>query len=323
MNVSEHTSAALFRVNHHSFTGTDQTAWIEFATRTAQLAKNILCSSNADISLIELLQILAQERVKFALEQPGLAEGKARKFGQWRNDIYGVSADKAAISMRRRKRLNRALVDDGHAPLGFDINISICQTFYVKENPLFSGIIQNIIMCEQEDSENIIVQEVDQGAREVISNLIKTKINIKPLSFFDKVEYKKYTLIHKNETANIFTRFYIVGNLEAAFFVLIEHPRANLVCSLLKAEVNDAFQALFKLKNNKILFLEMLGTFLWYCHQLMPFERGSASIFLMLTSAMLQSADIQPKCYPGNRLDIDALSLTKDLFTQKIIHAFS
>ena len=54
----------------------------------------------------------------------------------------------------------------------------------------------------------------------------------------------------------------------------------------------------------------------------MPFERGSASIFLILACSLLQAARIAPVPYSGGRLDIDAISLTKQLFIKKCMAVF-
>ncbi len=320
---TNHATVTFFTNDHHNFPDTDQSTWVTFATNTSQLIQNILSVASKQISLIELLQVLAKKRSNFAKQQPGIAPEKIKKFGQWRDGVYTLSSQQVSDSMERRIALNDALKKAGKKPLSYALNATVSHTAYSKEKPLFGSIMQNLALCETQDaSQLVITKEVDQFIRQAVNQIVKKKFTISPDSFFDINKYEKYTLIDKDNITEPLTSFFVLSKPDPTFFVIIEHPQPHIVYSLLTSKVNELFIRLMDCKENKTLFIEKLGEFLWYCHHLMPFERGSASIFLILTAALLQYAEIPLQRYPDNRLDIDAISLTKRLFTQKFIRVF-
>ena len=322
--TTQELTAAFFSAGHHDFKETKQSSWITFAANTSQFICDILNAPNVDISLIEILEILAKERNKFAKQQTGIPENQIERFGQWRDKVYSLSLQQSSIALQRKKDLDHCLQKAGCSRPVITIDVFTTQTCYTQKHPFFNCIMANLSLCETNDSENIqIIPKVDNNNKPFIDELIKKKFNISPPSFFDIVSYKKYTLADNKDPKNLFTNIIMTSNPSPSFFIAIEHTQPNVTYALLNNHVSDLFQTLLNTKEDKSVFIEKLAEFLWYCYHLMPFERGSASIFLIFTSSLLQLAKVPLKPYPENRMDIDAISLTQSLFTKKFIAVYS
>lgn len=320
--TGDDTVVAFFTNDHHNFPDTNQSHWTQFASQVSQFIQDILEAAGTSISLIEVLQILALERAKFAQQQPGLAEEKKEKFGQWRESVYSLSSKEISKALQRRKELNELLKKAEKPLLSPEIQTSISHTLYEQKTHLFTGITQNLEVCEQEDNAHLLtIPKTDRFIRQGMNQIISERVNISPPSFFDVCEYKKQTIID-DDTETPLTSFFVLSKPAPTFFVVLEHPQPHIVFSLLTTKINKLFLSLLRNKENKNLFIEKLSEFLWYGHQLMPFERGSASIFLILTCSLLRYANLPLIQYPDNRLDIDAISLTKHLFSQKFISLY-
>lgn len=323
MSIPDNTVRSFFLNDLHNFPKTDQSEWAEFAASTSYYIKDIFEASEATIVLMDVLQLMSLERAKFAATQADLSDDKKEEFGQWRANVYSLSSQDISTMMKRRLMLNKLLKKADKPLLDFDLVTSISHTFYPKERILFNSVINNLDQCEKEDSAHLsIIPTVDTFTKQCIDQIVGDKVNISPPSFYDISEYKKYTVIDSDNSSTPLTSFFVLSKPSPTFFIVLEHPQPHIVFSLLNSTVNDLFVSLLACKDDRDLFIKKLSEFLWYGHHLMPFERGSASIFLILNCALQQYAKIPLKRYPDNRLDIDAISLTKKVFMHKFIGLF-
>ncbi len=317
--------AAFFRVKQHDFPKTEQQQWSDFAVTTANNCANILrvtAAGSADVSLLDLLELIARERNAFAKTQPELNEAKRADFGRWRDGVYDRTVDQGRQVVLRRSALNAALQRAGYPPVSVDLDVRASLTMYEQVHPLFQGVVDNLERCAKEDPGAVSVTDVNSTSHEIVSNVIRNKLTISPANFFDVAKFHKYQLFDDTTQSRPFTNFFVLSYPQPTFFVIMEHPTPRKVSQMMFGDMNERFKRLLTLREDTG-YLAALADFGWYCHQLMPFERGSASIFLILTAALLSLGNVPFKPYHGNRLDIDAISLTRELFGRKFIDSFT
>ena len=307
-----------FTVRHHGFPPEGAENWLSFAEQATRDTLELLRIAGEHLSLLDLLMVIAKQRADFARQEGHSAAGQANTFGQLRDGAYNLSLDEAAERWQRRIAINRQLRDRQSAASLPELTVTASLTLYDSAHPLFSFIHENLALTKDLVEGCRHVYPLSRGMDDTINGLMKRSLPGIPSSFFASAKYQQTLLVGGADAAeHALTRIYYTDTAAPPFY-LIEHPAPLLVQALISDHTEKIFRRTLRQKDTK-RYLESLADLNWHCHQLMPFERGSASILLIMTAAMLGFHSIRPRPYGTARMDIDAISLPRTLYIKRFL----
>ena len=192
---------------------------------------------------------------------------------------------------------------------------------FFKSHFHFEQIKENLELNMVLDPDSIRINNMDDRENGLLLDYLKQnkKFNVKPDSFYDIATFKKYSFIDMSykDTEHFLTSFYFTANTIPYFFIA-DHPQPEFISALLNNKLNAIFSDCLNQDYSSIKKLTSTAELIWYCHQLMPFKRGTASILKILAASLLIQNGNSIKPYNGSRLDIDALSLSKKTIYKKV-----
>jgi len=308
-------TSGFFSAPASQFEDFDQNIWLNFATFATNITLEHFQANLTQLSIYDVLTLIG--KLRFDLSEIQNHQVKNNNlFGAWRNNETGSNF----LSLKNAIKKNRQLETNS----SFDVKTF--HDFYSKSSSFFDDIKSNLETSRSLDNRGIRVRKPSTLESKLIIDFLKQNEGFKvtPETFYEVATFVNFAFIDTgpNDSEQVFTSYYFTDNLKP-YFLISDHPQPDFF----KAFIKDRLDLIFLDCINPAVpgqeKLHCIAELVWFGHQLMPFQRGTASVFLILTAALLIHNSIAVKPYPGVRLDIDALSLSKKLFVQKFIENYA
>lgn len=303
-----------FYNENHDFADKEQQQWVDFSVdatiKTVQLLRNRGPSSK----LKTLLLALGKVRFEFAKKVQHIDLKGDNSFGVWRQNnsdtIFGAAA-------KGEKDRAKGITE-------ISIKAEFVSTPVYVHQELYKHVEENLALTDTLSPAHRKKNLVSDMTNQILIHFMKRRgITLLPIEVFETAKFEQYTFQTTNLSKTVFalTTFYRITNL-CPFVIMLEHPHSRIANMLLDIAAQPLYQGSIEgpgsnsVQSSRIQ-LETTAKFAWYCFQLMPFVRGSAGILQILIAALLINNNIEPKRYSGIRLDIDALSLSQNLFVER------
>ncbi len=312
-----------FSVDPSAFSAIPNESWLAFATQTAREIAVVIPAMKDKVALLSILGLIGERRADFARQfQDESIDGAVGKFGVLRDGAYDMRFAQAAAKLSSLDAVKGQLSKRGLDPNQINYQIRTATTLFVSESQLNRDIFKNLEASAAVGAGVRTGEVVDAQLTEMLSEHVKTRIKISPSDFFSRVRYSQFAFQDLDDRSGQteLTRFYVPLRTRDAF-ILAEHPTPLTVASILTDRAQAAFEKIIELRG-KPDYLGAVARLLWLCFQLMPYRRGSASIITIFGAALLLSASVEPRRHKGARLDVDAMSLPRELFVENFLSAY-
>lgn len=309
-----------FRSSQHVHQETSQDAWHEFAVHCTQEVSRCLEVAGDRLSLMDVLTFIGRQRAAFAIDQQQ-ATTDDNPFGKLRADLYSQSIKRAAENMQHSRETRARLDQAGARGIGFSLNLTA--TTVEATGPLLRRMRDNL-QDSIESRSHIATSTLNSPfVAEVIDRAVSDRLS--PLGLDTTNEYRRVTILEPG--GKLSTTAYLPEQ-ELLTYMVIEHPLPVTVAEFITSSVSSQFAGIIAPKSDHgadnrpdnhphTTALTDIGSLAWSLFHAMPFIRGSGAVIMILTAALLQRSGQSPKSYEAERMDVDAMTLTRPLFVKK------
>jgi len=311
-----------FANENHDFIDKNQQQWVDFCISATLQTLSDIQQARTDITLRETLSRLGRGRNEFAEKVQHVDLKGGNSFGAWRESNSPTIAGAAAKAERQQAK--------GETQL--NIEVGFVSTPIYTHQVLYKHVEENLALTEKHRPQDLVKTQVSAMTNQILVHFMKRRgITLKPIEKFETATFEQNTFhaSHGSNTRFALTSFYRITNI-SPFVIMLEHPHSKIANMLLNLSAEPLFQQCVEAatgegkqsKHSKHTQLENIAQLAWYCFQIMPFIRGSAGVLQILIASLLVLNGIELKSFSGIRLDIDALSLSKSLFTDRFVQDY-
>ncbi len=267
----------------------DQNIWLNFATFATNITLEHFQGNLSKLTIYDVLTVIGKLRFDFSDIQNNQALNN-RKFGEWRNNETGSNF----VSLKNAIAENRAVLKNA------SFNVRTFYDFYSKSASFFDDIKRNLVTSSNQDNSATRLRHLDNIESNLITDfLISSKgFKVTPETFYEIASFANFAFIDTGPDGSeqFFISYYFTDNLEPAFY-LSDHPQPLFIEEFIKNRLNLIFRDCINPALPGQEKLQSTAELLWYGHQLMPFQCGTASVFLILTAALLIQNGVAVKPY--------------------------